>query len=56
MALDSEAVTDEQKKLVDDIIYLRGRIVTSYCQAEFLLGRHRGQTRAEVSLPDISAP
>jgi hypothetical protein len=37
MDLNSNAITDEQKKLVDDIIYLRGRIVTSYCQVEFLL-------------------
>lgn len=37
MALNSDAVTDEQKKLIDDIVYLRGRIVTSYSQVEFLL-------------------
>lgn len=37
MALNTDAVTDEQKKLVDDIIYLRGRIITSYSQVEFLL-------------------
>ncbi|KJC45014.1 hypothetical protein UP09_15485 [Bradyrhizobium sp. LTSP885] len=35
--LNSDEVTDEQKKLVDDIIYLRGRIITSYSQVEFLL-------------------
>jgi hypothetical protein len=37
MTLSSDAVTDEQEKLVDDIIYLRGRIITSYSQVEFLL-------------------
>jgi hypothetical protein len=37
LPLNSDTVTDEQKKLVDDIIYLRGRIVTSYSQVEFLL-------------------
>jgi hypothetical protein len=35
--LDSDKVTAEQKKLVDDIVYLRGRIITSYSQVEFLL-------------------
>ncbi|QQO35349.1 hypothetical protein JJC00_06610 [Bradyrhizobium diazoefficiens] len=35
--LNSDEVSDEQKKLVDDIIYLRGRIITSYSQVEFLL-------------------
>ena len=37
MTLNSDAVSDENKKLIDDIVYLRGRIVTSYCQVEFLL-------------------
>lgn len=37
MSINSDAVTDDQKKLVDDIIYLRGRIITSYSQVEFLL-------------------
>jgi hypothetical protein len=37
MALNSADVTDDQKKLVDDIVYLRGRIITSYSQVEFLL-------------------
>ncbi|WP_316164629.1 MULTISPECIES: hypothetical protein [unclassified Bradyrhizobium] len=37
MALNSKAVTTEHKQLVDDIIYLRGRILTSYSQVEFLL-------------------
>jgi hypothetical protein len=35
--LNSVDVADEQKKLVDDIIFLRGRIITSYSQIEFLL-------------------
>jgi hypothetical protein len=30
-------LTDEQKSLVDECIYLRGRIVTSYSQVEFIL-------------------
>jgi hypothetical protein len=30
-------LTDEQKALVDECIYLRGRIVTSYSQVEFIL-------------------
>ena len=37
MSLNSDAVSVENKKLIDDIVYLRGRIVTSYCQVEFLL-------------------
>jgi hypothetical protein len=37
MTLNSDAVSDEQKKLIDDIVYLRGRIITSYSQVEFLL-------------------
>ncbi|MDP1582980.1 MAG: hypothetical protein Q8M18_06085 [Bradyrhizobium sp.] len=37
MTLNSDAVSDENRKLIDDIVYLRGRIVTSYCQVEFLL-------------------
>lgn len=30
-------LTDEQKALVDECIYLRGRIITSYSQVEFIL-------------------
>jgi hypothetical protein len=30
-------LTDEQKSLVDECIYLRGRIITSYSQVEFML-------------------
>lgn len=30
-------LTDEQKSLVDECIYLRGRIITSYSQVEFIL-------------------
>ncbi|WP_155253283.1 hypothetical protein [Bradyrhizobium japonicum] len=30
-------LTDEQKALVDECIYLRGRIMTSYSQVEFIL-------------------
>jgi hypothetical protein len=37
MVLNSDAVSDENKKLIDDIVFLRGRVVTSYCQVEFLL-------------------
>jgi hypothetical protein len=29
--------TDHQKSLVDEALYLRGRIVASYAQVEFLL-------------------
>jgi len=29
--------TEQQKSLVDEALYLRGRIVASYAQAEFLL-------------------
>jgi hypothetical protein len=34
---DALTLTEEDRKLVDDIIYLRGRIITSYSQVEFLL-------------------
>jgi hypothetical protein len=37
MVLNSDLVTEQQKKLIDDLIYLRGRIITSYSQVEFLL-------------------
>ncbi|MGB3490204.1 MAG: hypothetical protein WBA62_19095 [Xanthobacteraceae bacterium] len=37
MTPNSDDTSGEQKKLVDDIIYLRGRIITSYSQVEFLL-------------------
>jgi hypothetical protein len=30
-------LTDEQKSLVDECIYLRGRIITAYSQVEFIL-------------------
>lgn len=35
--VDGAGVAEANKKLVDDIIYLRGRIITSYSQVEFLL-------------------
>lgn len=34
---DRDAISPEHQKLMDDIIYLRGRILTSYAQVEFLL-------------------
>jgi hypothetical protein len=34
---DEDNVSPDHKKLMDDIIYLRGRILTSYAQVEFLL-------------------
>jgi hypothetical protein len=34
-------LTDEQKALVDECIYLRGRIITSYSQVEFILAASR---------------
>jgi hypothetical protein len=30
-------LTAEQKALIDECIYLRGRIITSYSQVEFIL-------------------
>jgi hypothetical protein len=35
--LKSDGISEENKKLIDDIVYLRGRIITSYSQVEFLL-------------------
>jgi hypothetical protein len=32
-----EVLTDEQKSLVDECIYLRGRITTPYSQVELIL-------------------
>ena len=52
--------TEKQKSLVDEALYLRGRIIASYAQVEFLLadisvgptsGRGYFRSNAERSLP-----
>lgn len=35
--IEDDMLTDEQKALVDECIYLRGRIITSYSQVKFIL-------------------
>lgn len=46
---DGDNVSPEHQKLMDDIIYLRGRIITSYAQVEFLLADVA--TKLELKFP-----
>jgi hypothetical protein len=34
---EGDGVSAEHQKLMDDIVYLRGRVITAYAQVEFLL-------------------